>query len=333
MVSYVFILFGSTALAFSLIAYSQPLLRRYALARPIARSSHKVATPQGGGIFVVFSTVIAVALAVLWKHDLAGQTQELALVLGATVLLAVVGAIDDLRTISVVPRLILQGAAVAMVVVALPSQLRIVPSLPFWLERAGILLGGVWFVNLVNFMDGIDWMIIAEAVPLTAALTVFGLMGFLPPDATVVSVALCGALVGFAPFNRPVATLFLGDVGSLPVGLLMGWLLTQLALNGHFIIALLLPLYYVADSSITLLGRLIRAEAITQAHRDHFYQRALDRGLSVYQIVGRVFATNLALVAIAAITLISDAILLQLLAMIAGGALVGTLLWSLTKSK
>ncbi len=333
MVSYLFILFGAAALTFSLISYSQPLLRRYALARPNARSSHRIPTSQGGGIFVVISTVAVVALAVLWERDLAGQTQGLALVLVATVFLAVVGAIDDLRTLDVAPRLVLQAAAVAIVVAALPSHLRVIPALPFWLERAGILLGGVWFVNLVNFMDGIDWMTVAEVVPLTAGLTLFGLTNFLPPDATLVAVALCGALLGFAPFNRPIATLFLGDVGSLPIGLLMGWLLTRLAINGHVVAALLLPLYYIADSTITLLCRLLRGERITQAHRSHFYQRAMDGGLSVYQIVGRVFATNLALVAIAALTLFNDTILIQLVALTTGGVLVAALLWNFAKSK
>ena len=117
-------------------------------------------------------------------------------------------------------------------------------------------------------------------------------MGALPHDATVVALALCGAMIGFAPFNRPVARLFLGDVGSLPIGLLLGWLLVLLAGAGHLAAALLLPLYYLADATITLLRRLANGEPVMQAHRSHFYQRATDGGFSVYQIVGRVFAAN-----------------------------------------
>ena len=154
------------------------------------------------------------------------------------------------------PRLFLQAAAVAIVIVALPADLRLVPPLPFWLERALIGLALLWFVNLVNFMDGIDWMTVAEVVPVTAGLVLFGLMGALPNDATVVALALGGAMIGFAPFNRPVARLFLGDVGSLPIGLLLGWLLIELAGAGHLAASLLLPLYYLADATITLLRRL-----------------------------------------------------------------------------
>ena len=111
-----------------------------------------------------------------------------------------------------------------------------------------VLLGMVWFINLVNFMDGIDWMSVAEIVPLTAGLTIFGLMGELPRDATAVAAGLLGAVLGFAPFNRPVARLFLGDVGSLPIGLLLAWMLILLAARDHLAAAILLPLYYLADA-------------------------------------------------------------------------------------
>ena len=139
----------------------------------------------------------------------------------------------------------------------------------------------MWFVNLVNFMDGIDWMTVAEAVPITGAIVVLGLAGIVPSLATLVALALLGAILGFAPFNRPVARLFLGDVGSLPIGLVLGWLLLLLAASGHLAAALLLPLYYLADASITLLLRIARREAVWQAHRSHFYQRAVAGGLTV----------------------------------------------------
>jgi UDP-N-acetylmuramyl pentapeptide phosphotransferase/UDP-N-acetylglucosamine-1-phosphate transferase len=142
-----------------------------------------------------------------------------------------------------------------------------------------------------------------EIVPLTATLAVFGFMEALPRGGTMVALILCGAMIGFAPFNRPVAKLFLGDVGSLPIGLLVGWLLTLLAGNGHLAAALLLPLYYLLDTGVTLVRRTMNGESITQAHRSHFYQRAVDGGMTVSQVVARVFTLNLALIALAAATL------------------------------
>ena len=142
---------------------------------------------------------------------------------------------------------------------------------------------GVWAVNLTNFMDGIDWITVAEVVPVTAGLTLFGLMEALPQSAFVVALALLGATLGFAPFNRPVARLFLGDVGSLPVGLLLFWLLVTLAGRGFVIAALLLPLYYLADATITLIRRASRGENVFEAHRSHFYQHATKAGWPVIE--------------------------------------------------
>ena len=164
--------------------------------------------------------------------------------------------------IPVLPRLLLQGAAVAAVILAAPEHLRIVPACPLWLERGLLLLAGLWFVNLVNFMDGLDLMTAAEIVPITGAVVLLGWLGELPASTTIVAAALFGAMLGFAPFNRPVAKIFLGDVGSLPIGLLVGWCLLQLAWHQQFAAALLLPLYYLADATVTLLRRMARRRAV-----------------------------------------------------------------------
>ncbi len=284
-----------------LIAVLHPLLQRYALARPNARSSHSVPTPQGGGVAVIAAVIASIAISV----SLFGATADSVLfpVLVATVFLAFVGAYDDLRTISVLPRLLMQAAAVGIVLATLPAEFHLVSALPVWAERALLLIGGLWFVNLVNFMDGLDWITAAEAVPVMAALALFGSYGQLPFGPTLVALALCGAMIGFAPFNKPVAKLFLGDVGSLPIGLLMGWCLLQLAGSGHLVAALLLPLYYLADATLTLLKRLTRREAIWVAHRSHFYQQATNNGFSVMQVAGEVFTLNIILAAFAAVTI------------------------------
>ena len=316
-----------------LIVGLRPLLVRYALARPNARSSHREPTPQGGGIAVIAATTAVVAGAAIFAPDLSNDLPRLGVVLASIVGLALVGATDDMHPLEALPRLLLQAATASVVVATLPPELRIIPALPWWLERTCILIGVLWFVNLVNFMDGIDWMTVAEVVPVTAGLTLFGLMGALPQDATVVALALCGAIIGFAPFNRPVARLFLGDVGSLPIGLLLAWLLVLLAGSGHLAAALLLPLYYLADATITLLRRLANGEPVMQAHRSHFYQRAMDGGFSVYQIVGRVFVLNMALIALATATLLVPSRLFHAAALLAGCVLVGLLLYRFERGK
>jgi UDP-N-acetylmuramyl pentapeptide phosphotransferase/UDP-N-acetylglucosamine-1-phosphate transferase len=323
---------AAAVLCAGLIELLLPALRRHALAQPNARSSHSEPTAQGGGIAVVAATsVVALgAIGLAFRPDDAGH---LAWVLGAAVLMAGVGAVDDLRGMPVPPRLMLQAIAVAVVIAALPADLRIVPVLPWWIERTLLVIAGMWFVNLVNFMDGIDWMTVAEVVPVTAGLAAIGWLGALPPAGIAAALALLGATLGFAPFNRPVARLFLGDVGSLPIGLGLAWLLALAAGHGHVAAALLLPLYYAADATLTLARRLIAGERVWQAHRTHYYQRATDRGFTVSAIVGRVFAVNVVLAALAVVSVALSGWWTSLAALAAGAALVAWLLAAFARGR
>jgi UDP-N-acetylmuramyl pentapeptide phosphotransferase/UDP-N-acetylglucosamine-1-phosphate transferase len=304
----------------ALIVLLRPLLQRHALSRPNARSSHVKPTPQGGGLAVIAATAFAVTFVA------PESSAAYAMVLAATLCLALLGMIDDLRPIPVIPRLALQALTIAFLLVMLPTQLRIVPVIPVWIERPLLALGLLWYVNLVNFMDGLDWMTVAEMLPMTAALATFGLMNEAPTAVLWIALALAGALLGFAPFNRPVARLFLGDVGSLPIGLLTGWSLFELAGRQHLAAALLLPLYYLADATITLLRRLARNERFWDAHRSHFYQRATVNGFSVMQVVTSVFLLNLFLAGLAIISVAEHSIYLDGAMLVLGSAGVAAVL-------
>ena len=319
----------SALVCVGLIVLLHPVLQRYALAKPNARSSHRVPTPQGGGIAVIAATLAASGVGLVSFG--APLTASLTAAFAAVIVMACVGVADDVRPLAVAPRLLLQALAVTAVVYALPNELRVVPVLPLWFERALLFVGGLWFVNLVNFMDGIDWMTVVEVIPIAAALAVFGAAAALPPEAVVVALALGGAMLGFAYFNRPAAKLFLGDVGSLPIGLLVGWLLVLLAGAGHLAAALLLPLYYLADATLTLLRRLSSGERVWQAHRTHYYQRATDRGFTVTEIVARVFVVNLVLAGLALITVLAGSRIAGAAAFACGAVLVALLLYSFTR--
>ncbi|HTV38399.1 MAG TPA: glycosyl transferase [Xanthobacteraceae bacterium] len=321
----------SALICAGLIVLLHPVLKRYALARPNARSSHRTPTPQGGGIAVIAATVAATLFG-LYALD-AALTAPLLTAFAAVIVMACIGAADDIRPLAVPPRLVLQALAVAALLYALPDNLRVVPLLPWWLERVLLFLCGLWFVNLVNFMDGIDWMTVAEIVPITGALVVLGAVGALSRDGVAAALALGGAMLGFAYFNRPTAELFLGDVGSLPIGLLVGWLLVLLAGSGHLTAALLLPLYYLADATLTLIRRLSNGERVWQAHRTHYYQRATDRGFSVTEIVARVFAVNICLAALALVTVVEASRVTDAAALALGAASVAWLLSSFTRKR
>jgi UDP-N-acetylmuramyl pentapeptide phosphotransferase/UDP-N-acetylglucosamine-1-phosphate transferase len=326
------IVFGPVAafaglLSAGLIVLLMPWLKAYALARPNARSSHREPTPQGGGTAVVAATLAAAwGAAVLFGIYPQGVGNEFLALTAAVILLAAVGAIDDIRHLSPLPRLILQCLAIGVVIAALPQELRVAPMLPWWIERACLFVGFVWFVNLTNFMDGIDWMTVAEAVPITGAIVLLGLLAAVSALPTLIALALLGAILGFAPFNKPVAKLFLGDVGSLPTGLLLAWLLLRVTASGYLAAALLLPLYYLADATLTLARRLLAGERVWEAHRSHFYQRALDRGFTVSEVVARVFMVNLALAALAVMTVTEPNAIVSWAALAIGVALVTWLL-------
>lgn len=272
-----------------------PVLRRRALLDvPNERSSHTVPTPRGGGIAVIGAVLCA--WIGLW---LAGRTPPWvgAAALG-TSLLAGVSWIDDRRGVSPALRLLVQGAAVALGLAALtaqgappPDRFGPAPAL----AAAG--LSWLWFVNAFNFMDGIDGLAGGEAAAIGGGLVLFaGLGAGVDPGMAALAAAIIGAAAGFLVWNWSPARIFLGDVGSAPLGYLIGFLLLDLALRGRWKIALILPLYFLADATLTLLWRLLRGERVWLAHRRHFYQRAVQRGLAHAAVVRRVAVADLALI-------------------------------------
>lgn len=292
------IVFAATSLSAALATWLvlRELRRRDILDRPNRRSSHVVPTPRGGGLGVV--PIVLVAWAVIAARDPA--LVGLRIVLPAALLLALVSWFDDLRGLSAAVRLLAQAAAVAAGMAALPSDALVFDGfVPLPIDRLVTGLCWLWFVNLFNFMDGIDAIsgveLVSVGVGVALVATVVGGLG----GVALLAMALVGAAAGFLVWNRPPARVFLGDVGSVPLGYLCGWLLIQAALAGLWWAAAILPLYYLTDATVTLLRRLFRGERIWEAHREHFYQRAVQAGLSHGQVAVRILAANLVLVAAA----------------------------------
>src|SRR6185295_14586179 len=142
-----FIVATAAAVSAGIVIALLPLLQRYALAHPNARSSHRKSTPQGGGIAVIAATIAIAAGVLAIRPEPSFDPGSLGLVLAAAAFIAAVGAWDDVRSIGVAPRLVLQALAVGIVLAGLPSELRVVPVLPWWVERALLLLACLWFVN------------------------------------------------------------------------------------------------------------------------------------------------------------------------------------------
>ena len=274
------------------------VLRRYAvLDRPSARSSHDAPTPRGGGLAVLAVLLPAwAAIGLAWP---AAGGAALAGVLPGALLLAAVSWIDDLRGLDPRLRLAAHALAVGIGLAAMAPVPVFQGLLPLWLDRLAAGLAWLWFVNLFNFMDGIDGLAASETACLGGGLALIALVGGWPGATAPLGLTLTAAGLGFLLWNRPPAKLFLGDVGSVPLGYLAGWLLLDAASAGAWAAALILPAYYLADATLTLAGRAGRGESVTEAHAEHFYQRAVRAGRSHGQVVLMVLAANAALIALA----------------------------------
>jgi UDP-N-acetylmuramyl pentapeptide phosphotransferase/UDP-N-acetylglucosamine-1-phosphate transferase len=275
---------------------------RAILDRPNERSSHQRPTPRGGGIALV--PVIVLAWTTIGAVADADRLHWI--VVGAAAFLAAVSWLDDVRDLSPAPRLLSHIAAVTIVLAFLPTdQLVFQGWLPPILDRVVAGLLWVWFVNLYNFMDGIDGITGVETTSIGIGVAIIAILGGGLTAAGVplapLGLTFAAAAIGFLLWNWHPARIFMGDVGSVPIGFLAGWLLIAVAASGAWAAALILPAYYLADATITLVRRAARLEPIWRAHREHFYQKAVAGGRGHHWVATAVGGLNLLLIALAAV--------------------------------
>ncbi len=268
---------------------------------PNARSNHIKPIVRGGGLGML--------LVVL---PLGGVFGVPLLLLLTTALLALACFVDDVRPLPSLLRLAAQTAAVLVLFTFLPALHPLTLLMPYvthlsgwmvWPVGAFALLAWLWWINAFNFMDGIDGIAAMESASI--ALGVLMLATFLPGIPAHVPLfggVLLAAALGFMVWNWHPARIFLGDCGSVPLGLLTGYLLWQIVAAGGMCGALLLPAYYVVDATSTLLLRAHRRERLTDGHSCHAYQRAVRAGLRHDQVVGRIALLNLLLLVLALLT-------------------------------
>ncbi len=298
-----FLLVGALValISFLLTAITLRYLKQKAvLDHPNERSSHSTPIPRGGGLPVVAVVLIA------WIYPIDVQLVAIAFswtsaapIIASCALLVAISWADDLKSLTPKFRLAIQALAVAIGIAALPHEASLFGNVvPTWLEKASIFLGWLWFVNLFNFMDGIDGISGVETLGICGGLLLLSNLHELPAAMPWHALTVAAAILGFLWWNRPPARIFLGDAGSVPIGFILGWLLLELALAGYWVSALILPSYYVCDATYTLLRRGMRGEKVWQAHREHFYQKAVQAGRSHGAVSGSIGIANVALIAL-----------------------------------
>ena len=294
------------------------------LDHPNDRSSHVIPTPRGGGWGVVM------ALLPIWSAILAllHTPGHWPLVMLGAALLIIVSWLDDLQDLPARWRLLAQITAVLLGLYALPDGFSLTGGfLPIWLEQAAMAIGWLWFLNLYNFMDGIDGITGTETASIGLGLILVGFISGIWlnfPALPALSLCLIGVAVGFLRWNWHPAKVFMGDVGSITLGYLIAWLLFQTAGAGGFWAALILPLYYCLDASITLIKRLLRRQPIWQAHREHAYQRAVIGGIGHDRVVIKIVIGNAGLILCALATVV-----IGVWALVPALLVMGVLFWAL----
>lgn len=295
------LVFAGTAIAATLATrlVLAGLRRRAILDHPNERSSHARPTPRGGGIAVVAILIPSWAL-IHFLDPRGGLSQWLTI--AGILALAVLSWRDDLHSLSAGLRIVCHGLAVTVVLVFLPADALVFQGLlPPLADHVATGMLWLWFINLFNFMDGIDGISGVEAmsIALGLALVAAGSGDLAGRGEALFAMALAGSAFGFLVWNWHPARLFLGDVGSVPLGFALGWLLILAAAAGYWAAALILPLYYFADATITLIRRALRGAKIWQAHREHFYQQAVARGHDHGAVARAIALGNLVLIGLA----------------------------------
>ena len=295
------------------------LIRQLALARsvvdtPNSRSLHEAPVPRGGGLAVVIVVItflaVAAATGLVARHTAVG-------IGGGGLVLAAVGLVDDVRSLSARLRLAVHFLAAIWTAAWLGGM----PSLDIGptvlnLGAAGFVLsviGLVWAANLFNFMDGSD------GIAATEALLIAGIGGVLlwrggPAGLALLCFVLAAACAGFLWWNWSPARIFMGDVCS---GFL-GFVLAAIALASEAAGAVPLVLWavlaaaFIVDATVTFLRR-IRTSPLGEAHRSHAYQRLVGHGWSHRQVALATAGLTLGLGALAAAASLNPSLVLPVL--------------------
>ena len=258
---------------------------------PTKRSNHDIPTPKGAGLIVIPLVIFSTLSIFFLTEEL---NDEWIIYFIAIAILMCVSLLDDIYNLSSFSRLMVQFICVFI------STFVIVDHQDFYQSIIGvsknysinfsmlyhsliilIVLFWVWIINLFNFMDGMDGITATQICSFALGVNIISFLGYLGNDLQLFSLIIFAVFLGFYKLNKPPAKIFLGDTGSIPIGFIVGLILIKSFISHNLLIPLIiLTMYHLLDSTITIFFRLSRGENIFQAHSSHFYQRPLQSGFS-----------------------------------------------------
>jgi UDP-N-acetylmuramyl pentapeptide phosphotransferase/UDP-N-acetylglucosamine-1-phosphate transferase len=286
---YIILLLLSFGLTYFIKEYA---IKKSLVAAVNERSSHSVPTPHGGGIAVSLTWFIG--LVYLYMNDQIDPTLFYALIMGAVI--AVVGLIDDIIELKAIPRMIvftLVGASGLYIIGGLETitfGLFDISNIVVTSIFAMLLI--LWYVNLTNFIDGIDSYLSVKFIFLSVAgLLLFGAAHF----------AVLGvSVLGFLYWNWHKAKIFMGDVGSTLLGYTIAIITIYYANIESSNLWIWITLYalFWFDATVTLVRRLLNGEKPSVPHKKHAYQRLTQAGWSHSRVTLSALGLNLVIFAL-----------------------------------
>lgn len=270
---------------------------------PSKRRAHSKITPRGGGL--AFVLIYSILLPV-FEYFITGSIEDSIIVLQIFIPISIVSFWDDISHVMIPLRLLIHILCSCLAVMWLVHPSPILHyEIPVYLDLAIGTFALLTFLNIYNFMDGIDGITVSQSLhySLTILLLCFVRYDIIPNvDMVIVTAVIIGGWsLGFIYFNWQPAKIFLGDVGSISLGFLIGVCLLTIASGSVklFAACVIASLYYIADGGMTILIRIVKGEKIWEPHLQHFFQKSVKNGRSHKRTVKRIMKCNVLLMFLA----------------------------------
>lgn len=271
MILFIIVLLASFFLTFIVKFFAE---KRSLLDVPNERSLHIKPTARGGGIAIVLTWFPGITYLFFSKNI----DPNLYFALMSGLLISVISFIDDIYKLTYLPRLIVQAIATIIALFFIGGLKKI--DIGFYIIENSFFLtlliffSILWFINLFNFIDGIDGYAATEAIFVSLALIFFLKDTFL--------LLFAASILGFIPWNWDKAKIFMGDIGSTLLGFTLAVFAVYYQNITEFSIFnwLILTSVFWFDATYTLFNRLRNKEKLNQAHKKHIYQRIVQSGFT-----------------------------------------------------
>lgn len=264
--------------------------------KPSSRRAHNKITPRCGGVSIVFT--FCLSLLIREKIEYGAFDISLRLII-PLILIAFVSLLDDIWDISILLRLITHIIVSAIVIyLFLYPRTLFYNELPEYLDYFFSVFVLTTFINIYNFMDGIDGITSAESIHLSVTAIILSILRYeyiiCPELIFTGSIIVLGCSIAFIKYNWSPSKIFLGDVGSISLGLIIGLILILLAASEQrlFVSCIIASLYYIADGVGTILIRLVKLQKIWLPHLNHFFQQATRKNMSHKEVTTKIAICN-----------------------------------------